>query len=148
MADWTTIPDTSLDPDAPARSIDAKALRDNPVAIAEGAPGAPRINGAQGQVVTRAGIFNNAVNIAKIETATASTSIIVGAVGASSNTNITLNRGSFFPMIHASNTTALNDGVITGHSASSGGSAPRFGVRNNNTTTSATFTIAHEYIVL
>lgn len=46
MADWTTIPDTSLDPGAPARSIDAKALRDNPIAIAEGADGAPRIASA------------------------------------------------------------------------------------------------------
>ena len=41
MATWTTIPNASLAPGAPARSIDAIALRDNPVAIAEGATGAP-----------------------------------------------------------------------------------------------------------
>lgn len=43
MATWTTIPDSSLEPGKPIRSIDALALRDNPVAIAEGALGAPRV---------------------------------------------------------------------------------------------------------
>ena len=43
MADWTTIPDASLEPGKPIRSIDGLALRDNPVAIAEGGAGAPRI---------------------------------------------------------------------------------------------------------
>lgn len=40
---WTTIPDTNLQPDKPARSIDALALRDNPIAIANGDSGAPNI---------------------------------------------------------------------------------------------------------
>jgi len=44
VATWTTIPDANLEPDKPARSIDALALRDNPVAIAEGAAGAPKID--------------------------------------------------------------------------------------------------------
>jgi hypothetical protein len=43
MADWTTIPDSSIEPGKPIRSIDGLALRDNPVAIAEGAVGAPRV---------------------------------------------------------------------------------------------------------
>lgn len=43
MATWTTIPDSSLEPGKPIRSIDALALRDNPVAIAEGAVGAPKV---------------------------------------------------------------------------------------------------------
>lgn len=43
MPTWTTIPDSSLEPGKPLRSIDALALRDNPLAIAEGAPGAPRV---------------------------------------------------------------------------------------------------------
>lgn len=41
MATWTTIPDSSLEPGKPIRSIDALALRDNPVAIAEHDIGAP-----------------------------------------------------------------------------------------------------------
>lgn len=43
MADWTVITDAQLDPDAPLTSDLAYAWRDNPIAIAEGAAGAPRI---------------------------------------------------------------------------------------------------------
>lgn len=43
MASWTEIPNSSLETGAPARSVDALAFRDNPIAIAEGATGAPRI---------------------------------------------------------------------------------------------------------
>jgi hypothetical protein len=42
---WTTIPDSSLEPGKPIRSIDALALRDNPAAIANGDQFAPRIRG-------------------------------------------------------------------------------------------------------
>lgn len=43
MATWTTITDSQVDPDAPLTSGLAYAWRDNPVAIAEGASGAPKI---------------------------------------------------------------------------------------------------------
>lgn len=43
MADWTNITDAMTDPDAPLTSELAKAWRDNPIAIAEGASGAPRV---------------------------------------------------------------------------------------------------------
>lgn len=43
MADWTTLADSQLDPDAPLTSELAYAWRDNPIAIAEGAVGAPRV---------------------------------------------------------------------------------------------------------
>lgn len=43
MADWITIADSQLDPDAPLTSELAYAWRDNSIAIAEGAPGAPRV---------------------------------------------------------------------------------------------------------
>jgi hypothetical protein len=54
MATWTNIANTSLEPGSPARSVDAFALRDNPIAIAEGAAGAPRIqtNAIQDSAVT------------------------------------------------------------------------------------------------
>lgn len=42
MTTWTTIPDSELAVDAPARSINALQLRDNPIAMSEGASGAPR----------------------------------------------------------------------------------------------------------
>jgi hypothetical protein len=44
MADWVNIADTQLDPDAPLTSQLAYAWRDNPIAIAEGATGAPVVS--------------------------------------------------------------------------------------------------------
>lgn len=44
MTSWTTIADNRLEPGKPARSIDAIALRDNPIAIAENAPNAPKVD--------------------------------------------------------------------------------------------------------
>ena len=46
MATWTTLPDATLEPGKPIRSIDVLALRDNPVAISEGASGAPKVRTA------------------------------------------------------------------------------------------------------
>ena len=60
MANWTTIPDDVLEPGKPIRSVDALALRDNPVAIAAGAANAPRVQ--------TAAIQNAAVTTAKLAT--------------------------------------------------------------------------------
>ena len=46
MTTWTNIPDTALEPGKPIRSVDGLALRDNAIAIAEGAAGAPKIQNA------------------------------------------------------------------------------------------------------
>lgn len=43
MTAYTVISDTSLDPDAPITSALGYAFRNNPIAIAEGASGAPRV---------------------------------------------------------------------------------------------------------
>lgn len=56
MADWVTINDSQVDPDAPLTSELAYAWRDNPVAIAEGAAGAPRV---QPKAVFSPGILGN-----------------------------------------------------------------------------------------
>lgn len=45
MTTFTTIPNSSLEPGKPIRSIDGLALRDNPLAIIEGDATAPRIIG-------------------------------------------------------------------------------------------------------
>lgn len=68
MANWTNIQTDSLEPGKPIRSIDGIALRDNPIAIAEGAAGAPRIqtNGINNSAVTNAKLANNSVSTAKI----------------------------------------------------------------------------------
>ena len=43
MADYTSIADSQIDPKAPVTSELMTALRDNPIAIAEGSAGAPKI---------------------------------------------------------------------------------------------------------
>lgn len=43
MVDYVTITDAQVDPEAPITSELMTALRDNPIAIAEGAPGAPTV---------------------------------------------------------------------------------------------------------
>lgn len=56
MADYIAQPDAAVEPDAPITSDLMYALRDNPIAIAEGADGAPRIRDvALGSLVTVAG---------------------------------------------------------------------------------------------
>lgn len=66
MAVYTSIPTSALEPGKPARSVDAIALRDNPIAIAEGAQDAPRIAGQQGPAVLTGGIADGAVTNEKI----------------------------------------------------------------------------------
>lgn len=78
MADWTNIADSSVDPDAPVTSELAYAFRDNPVAIAEGAVGAPR--------VSRLAIKS-------------STTSLAGNVSGQSFVNINLGAFAFFPNI-------------------------------------------------
>jgi hypothetical protein len=69
MADYVTISDTQVDPDAPITSQLAYAWRDNPTAIAEGASGAPRIQTAaiENNAVTSSKIKNDAVTSSKIK---------------------------------------------------------------------------------
>lgn len=69
MTDWTTISDANLDPAEPIRSIDGKALRDNPIAITEGASGAPRIATSALRAPT-AGTANIILRIQEVEVRT------------------------------------------------------------------------------
>ena len=72
MATWTNIPDSSIEPGKPIRSIDGIALRDNPIAIAQGASGAPRVQtgGIQDGAVTTAKIADGNVTAVKLATGT------------------------------------------------------------------------------
>lgn len=70
MATWTDIPNSSLESGAPARAIDATALRDNPIAITEGTVGAPKIQ--------TAALNDLAVTAAKLATTEQMTTANVG----------------------------------------------------------------------
>src|SRR5699024_12066941 len=70
MAQWTNIPTDRIEPGKPIRAIDGLALRDNPIAIAEGASGAPRVqtNGIANSAVTTSKIANSNVTAQKLAT--------------------------------------------------------------------------------
>lgn len=55
MADYITVVDSSVDPDAPLTSDLMYRLRDNPIAIAEGAVGAPKVRSEALNLATLAG---------------------------------------------------------------------------------------------
>lgn len=72
MTVFTTVPDSVLDPGDPIRSVDIIAIKNNPIAIAEGATGAPKI-------VTGALATNERMNTTNVLAATAAAAF--GAVG-------------------------------------------------------------------
>ena len=83
MATWTTLPDATLEPGKPIRSIDTLALRDNPVAIAEGEVGAPRIWGKAAKLINNYPILT--VSAEDTYNAIPGTSYVVGTLSNSSN---------------------------------------------------------------
>ena len=87
MTAYTTIPDTDIAQDKPIKAETGLALRDNPIAISEGAASAPRIQ--------RAAIQNSAVDSTKLNlgSSSASASLFGGSA------EITMSELSFFPTI-------------------------------------------------
>src|SRR5690625_3325913 len=81
MAQWTNIPTDRIEPGKPIRAIDGLAWRDNPIAIAEGARGAPRVqtNGIANSAVTNSKISNNAVTTSKIANSAVTTAKIANS---------------------------------------------------------------------
>ena len=89
MTDYTTITDTQVDPEAPITSELMSALRDNPIAITEGASGAPQVQ--------RAAIQDAAVNSSKISFGTRSFS---GTAFSGTSVSISLSDNyAFVPVI-------------------------------------------------
>jgi hypothetical protein len=92
MATWTTLPDASLEPGKPIRSIDGLALRDNPIAISEGAAGAPKIQTAAlitGEQMTTANVLNATAGAAAGAVGTYALAVLLsgGAVSFGSTTS-------------------------------------------------------------
>lgn len=106
--DYLVIDDTEVEPGAPILSSLGVRWRDNAIAIAQGAPGAPRIDGQRNPAVLTGGIQNgavtqiklatNAANRSKIQTGTNSVSGALTSGGAS----IIMNPYSFFPTFDGS----------------------------------------------
>lgn len=90
MTAWTSIPTASLEPNAPARSVDALALRDNPIAIAEGSSGAPKIRTPALNPPVGGGAYTLLRLIGAIEVGCANTSYL----------SALLNRGAIYSDSH------------------------------------------------
>lgn len=94
MANWTNIPTDRIEPGKPIRAIDGLALRDNPIAIAQGAAGAPKItenamnvnsihgNRIRNGTVTNAQIADNTIQGSKFNDASVRSWIGSQAAGA------------------------------------------------------------------
>lgn len=74
MTDYIAIAETEDDPEAPITSSWGKRVRNNPVAITEGAAGAPRIQ--------TAAIANGAVTAAKLATGTGERDWVLARIAA------------------------------------------------------------------
>lgn len=125
MATWTNIDDTFLEPGKPVRSVDGLALRDNPVAIAAGAAGAPKIqNAAMGNNTVDDRLLAGSATTAGRDWVLARTALAqAGAVG----TYATLRYEGGFGLISTGQTVAGSaliyvsfDGSITSGSSLSG----------------------------
>ena len=107
---WTVIPDTDIDQDSPGKVDRFTELRDNQIAFAEGATGAPDVPRAV------------------LKTNTFSTSGTTPS-GFFSRSSMALNVGAFFPMIHAEPRC-----FITGHAIDGADpDLPRLGISNDST---------------
>jgi hypothetical protein len=126
MADYVTISDTQVDPDAPITSQLAYAWRDNPTAIAEGASGAPRIQTAsiENNAVTSSKIENNAVTSSKIKNDAVTSSKIEDNAVTSSK-------------LGTSN--SIRDWVLARTAAASAGAVGTYALAFNNASSSAGF---------
>lgn len=94
MTDYTTVTDSEIDQDSPITQPLLTALRDNPIAITEGASGAPKIQ--------EAAMDSASVNQSALKTEVASAS---GSLNTSQSITITFGDYSFLP-------TSLGGGTV------------------------------------
>ena len=141
MTTYTSIPNGDVDPDSPLTTGLVTLLRDNPIATAEGAAGAPRIQ--------LAAMDTNSVDTAQIVAAAVGRSQIANSTTTSAGTiadgvslGFILNDWSLFPMIHYSrDTVELRPHETDGGSAAS----PRFRIYNGDT--GGAYDVDHRWLI-
>jgi hypothetical protein len=127
---WTNIPNGNLAVGAPIRSVDQLALRDNPIAIAEGATGAPRVraealNGGQSGTAPIYAV-RAWVNFNGVTTATIRASGNVSSVTRNGTGDYTVNLTTAMP--------DANYGLLFGMSPQNGRFVSNFDGTYNNST--------------
>ena len=127
MPEYQEILDTEVEPEAPLTSSLGVRFRDNPIALANGASGAPRIQTAalNNGAVTQDKLASNAAGRSELKMGTNSVS---GSLGSDDRVNLTMSDYALFPSMHAS-----NDGVVVelSDAGSSSASNPKFAVIND-----------------
>jgi hypothetical protein len=113
MTTYTSIPNSSLEPGKPIRSIDGLALRDNPIAITEGAAGAPKIQNAA--------IQDGAISASKFQTGTGERDWVLARTSVASVGAV----GTYAFLRNASGTSVSPGGTLAGSSLAYGG-APSY----------------------
>ena len=130
MADYIGITEAQSNPFAPLTSELVKQLRDNPIAIAQGAAGAPRVE--------RAAIEDAGINRVKLDTGTNSVS---GSIPPFGVVSILMDPYSFFPRV-SGNSDIRMGGVVGGTTADEA----RFSLRNTDTDNSRDYSVAWRFI--
>ena len=141
MTTYTAIPNGDIDPDSPITTSLMTLLRDNPIAITEGASGAPKIQLAAMDTdsVDTSQIVADAVGRDEISNSLATAG---GSVGNGASVQFSLNDWALFPMIHGE----ASPMYVTMHTTDGGsGAAPRFQVLNS-TGASRSYDVDHRYI--
>lgn len=119
MPDYRVVADSEVQPDAPVTSSLGFALRDNPDAIAEGAPGAPKVRSEALALRTAAadrtsdGVFFTLTGIDRISTFMVNSHIsltYVAAGSASTQYRTSTNGGSTWSVYTAIDTSLLTSG--------------------------------------
>jgi len=113
MATWTDIDDTRLEPGKPIRSVDGLALRDNPIAITEGAAGAPRIQEAAlaNGVASNRVLANGAVTAQKLAAGVNETTWVLGR-----NAGASVGAVGTYALLFKTSSSAANPGSVFGGS--------------------------------
>jgi hypothetical protein len=126
MTTYTTITDGQVDQDSPISQALVTALRNNPLAIAEGATGAPRIVAGA------------------LSTATNSVSVTVGSSGSPTYEDITMDAYSFFP---GTGGDANTDVYLMPATGTANADAPKIRVGGTPLGNSDTVDVAWRYII-
>lgn len=128
MADWTTLPDAAIEEGKPVRAVDGRALRDNPIAIAEGATGAPRIQ--------TAALENEVIIQGKIKFVSNSSS---GNIGPGQTVVINLGAYAFFPNLRVTSGDTGSMAILGADGAA--GTNGRLRIRNTSGGSNLGYTI-------
>lgn len=149
MPEYQEILDSEVEPEAPLTSSLGVRFRDNPLAVWEGAPSAPRIAGQQGPAVNTDGLFDSAVTTAKINNGSVTAEKIniqqrsfSGTLSGGASTTFSISdENPLFPRL----TTSAQDDVSMG-GESAPGTGARIRISNTVDTAERDYAVVWRYI--